>query len=203
MCWFLRCLYITCRKTIIPYYNRPTMSYRVITVSGEVASGKSTVAEALIKLLPGWKRINTGQRFRDFCASKGLSIQQVSHLPDEVHLEFDCSQKDLLQTETNAIIEGRLSGWLGRGLEDVYKVFCYANLETRINRYMNRDNTSWDKAKKDIDDRDSKDVEKFKAIYAIADYRDPGFYDLILDTSSLSPVALAMTTLQNAGLKIP
>jgi predicted cytidylate kinase len=143
------------------------MSYRVITVSGEVASGKSTVAEALIELLPGWKRINTGQRFRDFCASKGLSIQQVAQLPDEVHLEFDRSQMDLLQTETHAIIEGRLSGWLARGLEDVYKVFCYANLETRINRYMNRDNTSWDQAKKDIDDRDSKDVEKFKAIYAI------------------------------------
>jgi predicted cytidylate kinase len=191
------------KKTIISYYNWFTMSYRVITVSGEVASGKSTVAEALIELLPGWKRINTGQRFRDFCASKGLSIQQVAQLPDEVHLEFDRSQTDLLQTETNAVIEGRLSGWLARGLEDVYKVFCYANLETRINRYMNRDNTSWNQAKQDIDDRDSKDVEKFKAIYAITDYRDPGFYDLILDTSSLSPVALAMTILQNAGLKIP
>jgi cytidylate kinase len=40
------------------------MKYRAITLSGEVGSGKSTIAAALQERLPGWKRINTGQRFR-------------------------------------------------------------------------------------------------------------------------------------------
>jgi predicted cytidylate kinase len=179
------------------------MSIRIITFSGEVASGKSTVAEALLELLPGWKRINTGQRFRDFCTSKGLTIQQVSHLPDEVHREFDRSQKTLLQTESHAIIEGRLAGWLASGLEDVYKVFCTAGLETRVERYMSRDHKSRERARQDIEYRDSKDVEKFQAIYAIVDYRDAGYYDLVLDTSSSPPPELAITILQSAGLKIP
>jgi len=131
-----------------------------------------------------------------------MSIQQVAQLPDEVHLEFDQYQTTLLETETNTIIEGRLAGWLARNLEDVYKVFCTADFETRGGRYMNRDHTSPEQAMRDIEYRDFKDVEKFRAIYGIADYRDSRFYDLMLDTSILPAIDLAKIILQSSGLEV-
>lgn len=176
------------------------MSFRAITISGEVASGKSSVAGALLSLLPGWTRINTGQRFRDFCSSKNMSIQQVSELADEIHIEFDVYQKTLLRQEKNVIVEGRLAGWLAKDIVDVYKVFCNVDLETRVARYMERDKTSRERAVADIQYRDAKDVEKFYKIYGVADYRNTIYYNLKLNTSILSPLDLAKIIIKNADL---
>lgn len=175
-------------------------AYRVITLSGEVASGKSSVAVELLNLLPGWQRINTGQKFRDFCTAQGLTIQEVAQLPDEVHRDFDHYQLVLLQKERHTIIEGRLAGWLARQMDDVFTVFCTADVETRVRRYMERDNTSPQEARQAIRYRDREDVKKFRSMYGVKDYRNPEFYDLMLDTSTRSPRALARQILLSAGI---
>jgi predicted cytidylate kinase len=177
------------------------MKFRAITISGEVASGKSSVANSLLAQLPNWTRVNTGQRFRDFCASKGMTIQQVAELTDETHREFDQSQKLLLSTEKHIVVEGRLAGWLARDIEDVFRVFCFAPLETRIDRYVRRDKTSREQARIDIEHRDAKDIEKFLKIYGVQDYRDPAFYHLELDTSTLLPDDLAQIIIDQAKLQ--
>lgn len=86
------------------------INFRAITLSGEAGSGKSSIAAALLELLPGWQRINTGQRFREFCAGQGLQIEQVSFISDQIHNEFDRQQAALLASEQNVIVEGRLAG---------------------------------------------------------------------------------------------
>lgn len=173
---------------------------RAITISGEVSSGKSSITDALLDLLPHWRKINTGQTFRDFLESKGESIQRVSFLPNHIHREFDEIQKTLLEREVNIIVEGRLAGWLARDLKDVFKVFCYAPLEVRIERYMRREKCSMAKAVDDIGYRDRRDIEKFRLIYGVPDYRLPEFYDLQLDTSSSLPLELGATILAKADL---
>jgi predicted cytidylate kinase len=167
------------------------LTIRAITISGEVATGKSSLADAVIALLPGWKRVNTGQRFRDFSAARGMSIQQVSLLPDEVHRAFDTAQRELLEKETNVVVEGRLAGWLAHGLDDVLKVYCYAPLAVRAERYMRREHVDLARAAAEIEYRDSRDVEKYRRIYGVADYRAPEFYDLLVDTSKHTPPELA------------
>lgn len=174
---------------------------RIITLSGEMSTGKSSIAGALLDLLPGWQRVNTGQRFREFTSARGLSIQQVSHLPDEVHREFDALQMELLQNGSQMIVEGRLAGWLARDLPDVFRVFCFTAMEVRVQRYMERDHVGWDEAFSDIEYRDTRDVEKFKNMYGVADYRSPDFYHLRLDTSSQSPLELARRLLHAARLE--
>lgn len=46
------------------------MDHRVLRTSGEVASGKSSIAVSLLDLLPGWSRVSTGERFRAHCAAE-------------------------------------------------------------------------------------------------------------------------------------
>lgn len=179
------------------------MKIHAITISGEIACGKSSIADALMALLPGWRWINTGQQFRDFTESKGISIQQVSFLPDEVHRAFDTEQRKMLEVETNILVEGRLAGWLASGLEGIFKVYCYAPIDVRIERYIKREKVSWEKALNEILYRDSRDLEKFRQMYGIPDYRSLTFYDLQVDTSGDSPDNLARLIIEKAGLSMP
>lgn len=182
--------------------NKVTTDYRAITISGEAGSGKSSISTCLIDLLPNWKYVNTGQRFRDFCDSKGMSIQQVSHISDEIHREFDRIQKELLQTEINIIVEGRLAGWLARETKDVYRVYCYAPLDIRARRYMMRHSVNRERAILELEYRDTKDRLKFEKVYGVKDYRDSEFYNLVLDTSTLLPLELAKNILIEANLLV-
>lgn len=185
--------------------GREQLTIRAITISGEVATGKSSLADAVTALLPGWKRVNTGQRFRDFSAAQGQSIQQVSLLPDDVHRAFDTAQRKLLEQESSVVVEGRLAGWLAHDLDDVFRVYCYAPLEVRVSRYMQREKVDSTRAESDIEYRDSRDVAKYNRIYGVPDYRAPKFYDLQVDTSKHLPAELArqvVSAIQNR-YKVP
>jgi CMP/dCMP kinase len=179
------------------------MHFRAITLSGEVGSGKSSIAAALLEGLPGWKRINTGQRFRDFCSAQGMLIEQVSFVPDEVHAEFDQQQGELLAAGQNIIVEGRLAGWLARDLPDVFRVYCQAPVEVRIERSRQREKVPAEQAAQDVDTRDRLDLEKYRRIYQLQDYRDPRYYHLVLDTCQAAPPELARRVLEQAGLQQP
>jgi CMP/dCMP kinase len=178
------------------------MQFRAITLSGEVGSGKSSIARELGKMLPGWNLVNTGQRFRDFCESKGMSIQQVSQLSDKVHEEFDADQRDLLASENNIIVEGRLAGWLSRDIAGVFRIWCHAPVDIRAHRLAAREGISFEQALADLHDRDQGDLEKYQRIYALEDYRDPAFYHLHLDTSQNMPVELALLAVKQAGIDV-
>lgn len=176
------------------------LSIRVITITGEIATGKSTIASALLAKLPTWYQANTGKKFREICANRGVSIQEVSYLPDEIHREVDEWQQQQAETETNLIIEGRLAGWLTRDMPHVFRVYCYSSLDVRVERYVQREKVSEEEARKAIDYRDSRDVLKYQQTYQLEDYRDPSYYSLLLDTSEHSPEALAQIILEHAHL---
>jgi predicted cytidylate kinase len=176
------------------------MDFRAITLSGEVGSGKSSIARALAELLPAWRSVNTGQRFRDFCESKGMSIQQVAELPDEVHEEFDMAQRHLLALEQQIIVEGRMAGWLSRDFEDVFRIWCYAPAEVRAHRLRGRELISMEQALLDMKNRDEGDLKKYRRIYALEDYRAPTYYHLHLDTSAHTPAELALIAIHAAGI---
>lgn len=178
------------------------MEIRAITISGQAASGKSSLAAVLVERLPGWRRVNVGQWFREFCQGRGMTVRQSSQLPDQVHREFDAFQSELLRAERHVIVEGRLSGWLARELDDVWRVFCDAPLEVRVERYVGRDKVSPSQALTEVTYRDEHDRNKFAQMYGVADYGCPCFYHLMLDTSCALPAELAARVMQEAGLDL-
>ena len=60
------------------------MMIRAITLSGEAASGKSSLAQALMAALPGWRRTNTGQKVRE-CFAAILKIYCYS--PEDIRVQ--------------------------------------------------------------------------------------------------------------------
>jgi predicted cytidylate kinase len=173
---------------------------RIITISGEVSTGKSTLSRTLAKSLTNWQIINMGQMFRDFLQSRGEDILKVSALPDKVHIEFDLVQKDILASHHHSIVEGRLAGWLAQSYPDVFKIFCTADLKVRIKRYMQREGCDEQTARTQIKYRDQKDVEKYQQVYQISDYRDAQYYNLVLDCSTKTPEELTNLVLKHSHL---
>ncbi len=86
----------------------------IITISGTLGAGKSTVAEKLSKEL-GYKRYYIGQIRRDMAKEKGMTIEEYNAYGEkhpETDKDVDDYQKQLGQTDDNFIMEGRTSWFL-------------------------------------------------------------------------------------------
>jgi CMP/dCMP kinase len=163
---------------------------RAITVSGEVGSGKTTLATDLISILEvaGWKRLNVGAKFREFCEQNNYSIEQIENLGDEVHEKFDEFQKSILAEEEKIIVESRLSGFLAYelGMKDILSVFCFLPFDERVARVVNREIKTRNEVEVKIKERDEKDLKRYQKLYNVKDYRNHEYYKLYLTTNKPS-----------------
>ncbi len=159
---------------------------RAITISGEVASGKTSLVTELSSILKpfGWSVIHVGDIFRQFCEQRHISIQEVGKLPDEIHFQFDEYQKLMLSQEDHLIVEGRLSGYVAHDLKDVLKIYCSLEETERVKRYARRAEVGLAQAEIDVRTRDTHDLEKYRSLYKVPDYRAKEFYDLYLPTTT-------------------
>jgi predicted cytidylate kinase len=172
---------------------------RIICISGDAASGKTTAARRVLERLPGWRIVSTGQRFREYCAERGIDPQQISHLGDEAHRAADESMRQLLANERHLIAEARLVGFLAKDMPDALRVFCECPLEVRAKRFREREpGYSFEEALARVAERDHADTENLRHLWGI-DYHDPAYYDLILSTHALSPEEVAQRILAAAA----
>jgi CMP/dCMP kinase len=172
---------------------------KVICISGDAASGKTTAAKRVLSRLPGWRIVSTGARFRQFCAERGIDPQEISHLSDQLHRQADEDMLRILQSEEQVIAEGRLVGFLARDIPGVLRVFCMCPLEVRASRFAERETGfTTEQALARVADRDEADTQKFQALYGI-DYHDPGLYHLVLRTDQLNPDEVANAILEAAA----
>src|SRR5258708_3402715 len=84
---------------------------RIITVSGRIASGSTTIAHHLAKTF-GWRHIEGGEIFWEAVRSKlGLAAKNTDLRPDEEDKIFDESLKRVLSEEKDIILETKLAGF--------------------------------------------------------------------------------------------
>jgi predicted cytidylate kinase len=164
---------------------------RVICISGDAASGKTTAAKRVLERLPRWRIVSTGARFREYCAQHGIDPQQISHLGDTLHRNADADMLSVLTSESRIIAEGRVVGYLAREIPDALRVFCTCPLEVRADRFRQREPAfSAEEARSLVAERDAADTRNFLHLYSI-DYHDPRYYDLVVDTATLAPNEVA------------
>lgn len=165
---------------------------RIITVSGRIASGSTTLAKHLARHL-GWKHIEGGEIFWEAVRSKlGLDTKDTNLRPDEEDLLFEAKQKEILQNHQHIVLESKLAGFCAQGLQDVFKVGVVCEEDgidqpqIRIDRLVNREKVSIDDAKREVLEREENDIAKWRKLYADNDqqwvYWDGKYYDLVLNT---------------------
>jgi len=163
------------------------MKYKNITISGGVAVGKNTLQENLKSYLQpqGFKFTSGGQLLRDF--SREYVQPLASLAPDEFHHKLDDRTKKLLE-EGKYVIEAWLAGFMARDRDDTLRILLICSHDSvRIDRVVNRDKVTIEKAKAYIKDREETNFREWKRIYGDHDFFDPKYYHLVIDTYSSGP----------------
>jgi cytidylate kinase len=182
---------------------------RLITVSGRIASGSTTLAHRLATTL-GWRHIEGGDIFWETVRNKmGLKPEETNLRPDDEDKDFDESLKNILKTQQHIVVETKLAGFNAQGLSDIFKILVVCTdaegvdqTNIRIDRLVNREHMSIDKAKEEVLIREKNDIEKWQRLYANNNdqwvYWDKRYYDVIINTYSHDPdqtIALALNAI--------
>ncbi len=160
---------------------------RNITLSGKAANGATTLSKMLAKEI-GWQLINGGELVRKHMKEKRIALENTSQTQDRFHIELDNFIKEKLRNESFLIIESWLSGFDGRNINGVYKIFIdCSDINTRIDRITKRDDMTLIQAKNHLEQREKENMEKWKKIYKTTDFWNFNKYDLVIDTAVLNP----------------
>ncbi len=152
----------------------------IITISGPPGSGKTTVAKGISEHL-GYTHISAGDAFRQLARERCLDLERLSVLAEsdpEIDRTIDKTQAKIADRCTDAVVEGRLSGWVIKGH---LSIWLKAPLEIRVQRIAQREKKSYERALDETRLREKSEAKRFLEIYNI-DVFDLDIYDLILDT---------------------
>ncbi|MFP3044303.1 MAG: AAA family ATPase [Thermocladium sp.] len=158
----------------------------VIAISGEAASGKTTIAKLLAWRL-GYRTVSIGELFRRAARERGVSLIELHKLAESDHSIDKMVDSYTLEEakKGNIVIEGHLVAWVLRGIADV-KIYLKASEEVRANRLAARDGRSISDALIEIRSREESNRKRYKEIYGF-DVRDLSIFDLVIDTTRIDP----------------
>ena len=175
-----------------------TSKYKNIAISGDIGTGKSTLARLLSEKL-NWEYISAGNYFRDWYKTQGMDVSKVYGIPEEEDRKMEADFKKEMASKPNTIFESRLAGWLAKDYEETLKVLCVVDSETAYKRVAKRDSVSEKEAEKLSRQRAEDLVDKFNKLYGVSDFLDRKYFDLVIDTTSLSPEKVLQKVLQELG----
>jgi cytidylate kinase len=200
------------------------LNYANITVSGLPGAGSSTLAQSLSEKL-GWELFSGGDFMRQEALKRGLFQENgglhhdATHYDDEFDRSVDFRMRKTLQNKQGNILEAWISGFMAQGVPNTLKVLVICSEPAiRVDRVVNRDTVDIKEAKKHVFEREAKNLEKWRRLYAqewaewvvgAGNSRPdkpiyfwyPQLYDLVLDTYSLSPEQTVNSVLRKLGHK--
>ena len=164
---------------------------KIISITGDQGSGKSTVATTLEQL---WsiKRYYTGAVLREIALKRGITILEANHLADTdptIDQEIDSVYKSLAQTTEDLIVDARMA-W--HFLPQSFKIkltVCPDIAAERIHQDKKRKEERADSAAeilKSIRARHASEIERFRKTYGV-NIQDDANYHLVIDTANVPP----------------
>ena len=177
--------------------------YRLITLSGKIASGTTTLAKNLEHVLH-WKHINVGALQRQFDRKNHINENKQGAVArsDKHERSIEEMTENMLKKNNNLIYEAWLAGFVARNISDALKVLLICSHENiRIDRVINRENITVDEAKHRIKKREEENFTKWKKLYGNYDFLDPKYFDLVIDTYSSGPMETMGIVLDKLGFR--
>jgi len=168
----------------------------IISLGGEMGSGKSTIAQMLADKL-GWPRYYMGGLRRAAAQKRGMTLAEYNKLGERdinTDKEVDEYQRELGKKEDNFVIEGRTSWFLIPQSLKIYLEVAPEEGAKRIFGSLQYENTrnedkylaTWQDVLASNEERMASDKRRYQKYYNI-DVYDKNNYDFCLDTTNLTP----------------
>jgi cytidylate kinase len=155
----------------------------IVTVSGEIGAGKSTVAKALARALD-LRYLSAGEVFREEAYRRGLTLEALGRLAERdqsIDRALDAMQVEVARGG-GVLVDSRLSGWL---IDGDLRVWMRAPLGVRGARVAARDRVPEAQAIEDLRAREDCERRRYRDTYQI-DLTNLSRYHVIVDTSRWS-----------------
>lgn len=172
------------------------MTYKKITISGRICTGKTTLFWNLQKTL-GWSTFSASQFFRDYARTHDVSLQKAEEQSSNVTRDVDQGMQKVLEQNEHVILEGWMAGIVANGLPDVLRLLLTCEDTIRIKRFAMREHISEREAALKVHEREDSWTKKLQALYHRDDFFDPKNYNCIVDTSDKTPEQVLEIILQS------
>jgi len=164
----------------------------IITISGDIGSGKSTCGKLLRDQL-GYNYLSTGDIQRRIAAEMGITTLELNLLSENdksIDKKIDDHTRALADSDENYIVDSRLA-W--HFIPSSYKVFLRCKDEIAAKRIFHDEKRVSDENTASIlqlldkiKDRRQSEKRRFLSLYGI-DFEDLANYDQIVDSSFFKP----------------
>jgi cytidylate kinase len=181
----------------------------IITLTGDLGSGKSTVSRILCERL-GYDYIYTGKIQREIAdryQMTTLELNKYSETHPEIDAEIDSTFKSL-KNSSKLVVDSRMAWFF---IPESYKVFMQTDIMVSVERISkdkerkNEKYVSAEEAARDITARKSSENKRYMELYS-ADCSDLSNFNLVVDTSFITPEIVAEKIIsgyfENAELRI-
>jgi len=174
---------------------------KIITITGDLGSGKSTVAQQLAEHLH-FGYISTGMIQRDIASKYGMTTLELNKYAEDhpkIDDEIDGFIKKLAKAKKDIVVDSRL-GWFF--LDKSLKIYLMANVEVAATRIMSANKrkdekyNSMEHAIQDITARRASEDFRFNGYYG-ADCQNLNNFDLVIDTTFASISDVFNTIIDN------
>jgi len=160
----------------------------IITISGLPGTGTTTVA-LLLKEKTQLPYVYTGDIFRKLAQQHNMTLEAFGAYAEkhpEIDKQLDAQQLNILKRD-DVILEGRLAGWIAYQNEiPAVKIMLTADISIRAQRIVKREGGEIEKRAQEIRKREQSENNRYMNYYNI-DASDLSIYDIIIDTSNLTP----------------
>lgn len=169
------------------------MKKQMICISGNIAVGKTEVAELLSKKL-GYKLYKASESFRQLARDNNMNLvefnEYVKSNPD-IDKKIEARTKQVIDESNEIIIDARLGFYLASNL--AFRVYMIADdvvatdrlLEAVKKRGKEEEYSSAEEAKEAIKIREASEQERYLNLYGV-NIHDMDNYDYVIDTTNLS-----------------
>jgi CMP/dCMP kinase len=182
----------------------------IITISGQACSGKTTVGKLLAKSLE-YNFYDIGTLRKNAALKRGMTIEEYNEYGlthPETDKDADAETIRLAETEDNFVIQGRLAYHF---IPNSFKIYLTVDSDIAAQRTANDKNDSAERNSKSRNatieeikklnfERDENDILRYRQIYGINDFTDKKNYDLIIDTTNLTPLQVVDKILENISI---
>lgn len=167
------------------------MKKHIISLTGDLAAGKSRVTDLLQKEL-NYSIYRNGERFRALGLEMGMSVGEFN-IYAEAHPEIDrrleAEATKYAETNDNFIIDARM-GWYA--IPDSFKIYLKVDRDVGARRAFedekrkNSENfASVEEYKKNMIERYNSEIDRYFKLYGVRK-DDMNNYDLVIDTTNLT-----------------